>query len=120
VSNNELTNDYDCSQTATFAERDKETLMSTTPDLSKEFVGRRALITGGTKGIGAAIAQRLLDGGGTVAVASRSQSDTTPHGALFIAGDAWTVPGTTAIGEEAVNKLGGLDILINIRRRSAR
>jgi NAD(P)-dependent dehydrogenase (short-subunit alcohol dehydrogenase family) len=28
-------------------------------DLSKEFAGRRALITGGSRGIGAAAAQRL-------------------------------------------------------------
>ena len=27
-------------------------------DLSKEFAGRRALVTGGSRGIGAAIAQR--------------------------------------------------------------
>jgi len=35
-------------------------------DLFKEFAGRRALVTGGSRGIGAAIAQRLLDGGASV------------------------------------------------------
>jgi NAD(P)-dependent dehydrogenase (short-subunit alcohol dehydrogenase family) len=34
--------------------------MSNKLDLSKELIGRRALVTGGTRGIGAAIAQRLL------------------------------------------------------------
>jgi len=35
--------------------------MSNKLDLSKELIGRRALVTGGTRDIGAAIAQRLLD-----------------------------------------------------------
>lgn len=34
-------------------------------DFSKELIGRRALVTGGSRGIGAAIAQRLLDAGGS-------------------------------------------------------
>jgi NAD(P)-dependent dehydrogenase (short-subunit alcohol dehydrogenase family) len=55
--------------------------MSNQLDLSKEFVGRRALVTGGSRGIGAAIAQRLLDAGSTVVVAtpgSEEFSRTTP------------------------------------------
>jgi hypothetical protein len=41
----------------------KETVrMSTVPDLSNEFAGRRAVVTGGTKGIGAA--RRRLPGDG--------------------------------------------------------
>ncbi len=40
-------------------------------DLSKEFAGRRALVTGGSRGIGAAIAQRLIEGGANVVVTAR-------------------------------------------------
>lgn len=47
-------------------------------DLSKEFAGRRALITGGSRGIGAGIAQRLLDGGAKVVVTARSKHEQTP------------------------------------------
>jgi NAD(P)-dependent dehydrogenase (short-subunit alcohol dehydrogenase family) len=57
-------------------------------DLSKEFLGRRALVTGGTRGIGAAITQRLLDGGADVVVTARSSSDGTPKGAKFIKGES--------------------------------
>jgi NAD(P)-dependent dehydrogenase (short-subunit alcohol dehydrogenase family) len=82
-------------------------------DLSKEFIGRRALITGGTRGIGATIAQRLLDAGAEVVVAARSRSDVTPATATFISGDLSTNEGVKMVAEEALAALGGLDILVN-------
>ena len=82
-------------------------------DLSKEFAGRRALVTGGSRGIGAAIAQRLLDGGATVAVAARSPHEQTPKNAIFIKGDILTQEGSKKIVDESVQALGGLDLLVN-------
>ncbi len=82
-------------------------------DLSKEFGGRRALITGGSRGIGAAIAQRLLDGGAKVAVVARNRHEQTPAGATFIKGDILTLEGCKQLVEESVKALGGLDILVN-------
>lgn len=87
--------------------------MSNKLDLSKEFAGRRALVTGGTRGIGAAIAQRLIDAGAEVVVAARSRSDVTPVAANFVSGDLSTNEGAKAIGTEALKALGGLDILVN-------
>jgi NAD(P)-dependent dehydrogenase (short-subunit alcohol dehydrogenase family) len=82
-------------------------------DLSKEFAGRRALVTGGSRGIGAAIGQRLLDAGATVAVTARSRHEQTPKNATFFTGDILTYEGARKIGEEALRILGGLDILVN-------
>ena len=82
-------------------------------DLSKEFAGRRALVTGGSRGIGAAIAQRLIDAGAKVAVAARNRHEQTPPGATFIKGDVLTLVGCKKIVDEAVRSLGGLDILVN-------
>jgi len=82
-------------------------------DLSKEFAGKRALVTGGSRGIGAATAQRLIDGGATVVVTARNTHAETPKGAAFISGDTRTLEGARKVAKEAIAKLGGLDILVN-------
>ena len=87
--------------------------MSNKLDFSKELIGRRALITGGTRGIGAAIAQRLLDAGAKVVVTARSRGEALPAGAAFVAGDVASASGVKAIAAGALDALGGLDILVN-------
>src|SRR3984893_7997954 len=82
-------------------------------DLSREFVGRRALVTGGSRRIGAAIAQRLIDGGASVVVVARNHHEQTPARATFIKGDILTPEGCKKIVEESIKALGGLDILVN-------
>jgi NAD(P)-dependent dehydrogenase (short-subunit alcohol dehydrogenase family) len=82
-------------------------------DLSKEFAGKRALVTGGSRGIGAGVAQRLIDAGATVVVTARNTHAETPKDAIFIAGDTRTLEGAQKVAKEAVKKLGGLDLLVN-------
>jgi NAD(P)-dependent dehydrogenase (short-subunit alcohol dehydrogenase family) len=82
----------------------------TTP---RDLEGRRALVTGGTRGIGAAIVQRLLDAGADVATTARSARATTPAGAHFLIGDVSTDAGAREIATGAVAALGGVDIVIN-------
>jgi NAD(P)-dependent dehydrogenase (short-subunit alcohol dehydrogenase family) len=90
-----------------------ETMSKYVLDLTKEFAGKRALVTGGSRGIGAAAAQRLIDGGATVVVTARSKHAETPPDAIFISGDTRTLAGAQKVAAEAIEKLGGLDILVN-------
>lgn len=77
-----------------------------------EFSGKRILVTGGTKGIGAAVVNRLRRGGGTVITTARS----TPAGAApeeFIQADVTTREAADSVIETVLERLGGLDILVN-------
>ena len=82
-------------------------------DLSKEFAGKRAIVTGGSRGIGAATAQRLIDAGAKVVVTARSPHEETPKKAAFVSGDLRTLEGAQKLAKDAIERLGGVDILVN-------
>ncbi|WP_419997520.1 oxidoreductase [Streptomyces boninensis] len=79
----------------------------------QELAGKRALITGGSRGIGAAIVRRLLDAGSEVLTTARSATGTVPDGAAFVAADVRTRAGAEAIAAAARETLGGVDLLVH-------
>ncbi|WP_062350197.1 SDR family oxidoreductase [Herbidospora yilanensis] len=81
--------------------------------MSKEFLGRRAVVTGGSQGIGAAVARRLLDGGARVVVTAPHRVPETPGDAILVEGDPASLEGAGTTAEEALGVLGGCDILVN-------
>ncbi|MER5466620.1 SDR family oxidoreductase [Streptomyces sp. NPDC002668] len=83
----------------------------TTP-ISESLKARRALVTGGTKGVGAAIARRLAHAGATVLVTARSRPDGIAPSDIITA-DLATPEGAATVVDETTRRLGGIDILIN-------
>jgi NAD(P)-dependent dehydrogenase (short-subunit alcohol dehydrogenase family) len=73
--------------------------------------GMRALVTGGASGIGLATAQRLASEG--VKVAVLDAADSGPHGLPYVRADVRDDGAVRAAVAEAINALGGLDVLVN-------
>jgi len=83
---------------------------------------KRALVTGGSSGIGLAIARILLEKGAKVVVTGRrsemvtaaaSELRATGSAVWSVAADVGTAEGRSATLEQALTALGGLDILVN-------
>lgn len=78
-----------------------------------EFAGKCALVTGGTKGMGEAIVRRLAAGGATVATTARSPLPESLAVALFVQADISTREGVDTVARAVLDRLGGVDILVN-------
>ena len=82
-------------------------------EINNELSGKIALVTGGTKGLGKATAERLQRAGATVIITARNapkKDNSTLH---FIPSDLSKAEGAKKVVSEVLSTYGRLDILVN-------
>jgi NAD(P)-dependent dehydrogenase (short-subunit alcohol dehydrogenase family) len=78
-----------------------------------ELEGKRALVTGGTKGVGAAVVAALREAGARVLTTARKRPADAGE-TEFVAADVSTVQGCAAVADAVRTQFGGLDILVHV------
>lgn len=84
-----------------------------------DLTGRRALVTGASRGIGAGIARALDDAGARVALAARNREDLETirseleHDPVAFPVDLAGPAAPSDLADAVLQRLGGLDILVN-------
>jgi NAD(P)-dependent dehydrogenase (short-subunit alcohol dehydrogenase family) len=79
-----------------------------------QMKGLRALVTGGTQGVGAAVVRTLQAAGVQVMAAARSAPAHPTDDVIYIAADLSTADGAAAAAREVLTRWGGVDILVNV------
>jgi NAD(P)-dependent dehydrogenase (short-subunit alcohol dehydrogenase family) len=87
--------------------------------MAQELAGRRALVTGAARGIGLAIARKLVGAGAHVAlndldaIAVQAAAAALGESAFGIAGDVSSESSAKRLVDEAESRLSGLDCVVN-------
>ena len=76
--------------------------------------GKRALVTGGTKGAGQAIVAALREAGARVLTTARSRPEELERDEDFLVADVSTAEGCASVAKAVQERLGGLDILVHV------
>lgn len=78
-----------------------------------DLSGKRALITSGTRGAGAATVRMFRELGVQVLTTARSRPEDLPE-ELFVASDLTTAEGCSALAQAATQRLGEIDIVVHM------
>lgn len=79
-----------------------------------QLAGRRALVTGGTRGVGAALVRGLREAGAQVIATARAEPAQAVAGVHYVAADLSTAQGAAEAAQSVLDRWGGLDILVNV------
>ena len=78
-----------------------------------ELQGRRALVTGGTRGVGEAVVARLLESGAEVLTTARSRPSELAV-ERFVTADITTADGCRTIIDAVLRQWSGVDIIVHV------
>ncbi|GIO54746.1 SDR family oxidoreductase [Paenibacillus cineris] len=78
-----------------------------------EYQGKKVLVTGGTKGMGEAIAKRFASAGAEVMTTARSVSADLADPERFVEADISSMEGTAKVVEAVKERFGTIDIVVN-------
>lgn len=79
-----------------------------------QLKGLRAVVTGGTLGLGAAVVHTLVEAGVRVATSARTVPAQLVEGVTYVAADLSTAEGTHHLAQTILREWGGVDILVNV------
>ena len=79
-----------------------------------QLAGKRALVAGGTRGVGAEVVRTLVEAGAHVVAAALSSPKQPVNHAHYVAADLTRAEGVQQVVETALDHLGGIDILVNV------
>jgi NAD(P)-dependent dehydrogenase (short-subunit alcohol dehydrogenase family) len=82
--------------------------------MTDEFADKHVLVTGGSKGMGAAIVKQLRGAGARVFTTARSRPDDLAEPDDFLAADLSTLAGVEAVAEAATQGLGRIDAIVHV------
>ncbi|MEC9347573.1 MAG: SDR family oxidoreductase [Pseudomonadota bacterium] len=78
------------------------------------LAGRRVLVTGGTRGAGAAVVKALVAEGARVATTARTIPDSRDEQVRYLAADLMTAEGCAQVAAAVLDLFGGIDIVVNM------
>jgi NAD(P)-dependent dehydrogenase (short-subunit alcohol dehydrogenase family) len=81
---------------------------------SLELEGRRVLVTGGTKGIGAAVVAVFREAGAKVITTARAVPAHATDGLHFVVADVSTAEGCRTVATAVREEFGGVDIIVHV------